>query len=194
MKLNAGCGRDYRNGYFNIDINPSVKSDALMSAHNLNFEDSFFEEIIALHLIEHLGFFKAKFFLSEAYRTLKDGGILILETPHIEKTFENFIKASDPSQREKILGWVYGSESSYQNHVYCFPLELLDSLIKESGFEIEKTEFYDYEPLRPAVKIYAVKKTSEKANKKSYLRKKALNEGKIDFSDELKAAEFEKTL
>ena len=194
MRLNVGCGRDYKIGYVNIDINPSVKSDAVMSAHDLKFEDSLFEEIIASHLIEHLGFFKAKFFLSEAYRTLKEGGVLILETPYIEKTFENFLKASNPSEREKILGWVYGSESAYQNHLYCFPLELLDSLLKEAGFEIEKTEFYDYEPLRPAVRICALKKTSEKANKKSYLRKKALNEGKMDFSDESAAAEFEKRL
>ncbi|GAB4031877.1 MAG: hypothetical protein Fur0012_09750 [Elusimicrobiota bacterium] len=193
MKLNAGCGRDYLEGWINIDINPSVKADFYMPAYELNFEDGIFEEIRASHLIEHLGFFKSKYFLSEAYRTMRDGGRLLIETPHIEKTFENFLSARSPKEREIVLGWVYGSETAWQNHLYCFPLELLDSLLCSAGFSIAQKEFYDYEPLRAAVRIKAHKKSSVEKDRISALRKKALKDGKVDFSDEISMAEIERT-
>lgn len=187
-----GCGSDYLEGWVNIDINPSLKCDFVMSAHNLDFGNESFEEIKALQVIEHLGFFKTKYFLSEAYRTLKDGGILLIETPYIEKTFENFLKASSPQEREKILGWVYGSESLYQTHIYCFPLELIESLLSKAGFEKRKLQIYDYEPLRPALRIEAVKKKNERCDLICELRKKTLKEGAVNFSDELSLAETEK--
>lgn len=184
MKLNAGCGHNYIDGWVNIDINPSLKTDAIMSIHDLDFKDEIFDEIRAIHVIEHIGFFKSKYFLSEAYRTLCDGGILILETPHIEKSFENFINAQSPSEREIILGWIYGSESKWNNHLYCFPVELLESLLKEAGFEINKKEFYDYQPLRPAVRMIAYKRKSPEKDRLCLIRKKALKSGEIDFTDE----------
>lgn len=193
MKLNAGCGRAYLEGWINLDINPSVKADVYMPAYDLNFEDGFFEEIKASHLIEHLGFFRTRYFLSEAYRTMRDGGLLIVETPHIEKTFENFLSARLPAERESILGWVYGSETAWQNHLYCFPLELLDSLLCSAGFIIDQKEFYDYEPLRPAVRIKAHKKSSADKDRIAALRKKTLKEGKVNFSDEISMAEIERT-
>ncbi len=184
MKLNAGCGHNYIEGWINIDINPSLKTDAVMSMHDLDFKDEIFDEIMAIHVIEHIGFFKTKYFLSEAYRTLSNGGTLFLDTPHIEKTFENFINSKNPSEREIILGWVYGSESKWNNHIYCFPVELLESLIEEAGFVITQKEFYDYEPLRPSVKIKAYKKKSPKKDRLCLIRKEALKSGKIDFTDE----------
>ncbi len=192
MKLNAGCGKNYLKEWINIDINPSIKCDFVMSAHNLEFENETFEKVMALHVIEHLGFFKTRYFLSESYRILKDGGNILIETPHIEKAFENFLKAETASEREIILGWIYGSESLYQNHLYCFPLELLERLISQAGFEVVRTEFYDYEPLRPAVRIEAIKKKNARFDELCELRKKVLKDEKLDFSDELSLAEAEK--
>lgn len=192
MKLNAGCGKNYIENWINIDINPLLKCDFVMSAHNLEFENETFEKVMALHVIEHLGFFKTKYFLSESYRVLKDGGGILIETPHIEKTFENFLKAKTSLEREIILGWIYGSESLYQNHLYCFPLELLEKLVSQAGFDKIRIEFYDYQPLRPAVRIEAVKKKDACFDRLCELRKKILKEGKPDFSDELSMAETEK--
>jgi len=174
MKLNVGCGYEKLDGYINIDINPLLKPDYAMPAYNLDFNDSVFNEILAKQVIEHLGFFKTKYFLSEASRTIKKDKFLIIETPHIEKSFENFLNAKNQEDRERVLGWIYGSETEYMNHLYCFPVELMEKLFDEFGFEILKIEYYDYEYMRPSVRYTAIKK---KDYEKSNFRKKLVENG-----------------
>ena len=91
MKLNVGCGYRKLEGYINIDTDKNVKPDFVMDAYDLDFDDAKFNEVRAAQVIEHLGFFKTKYFLSEASRTLKKDKYLIIETPHIEKSFELFL-------------------------------------------------------------------------------------------------------
>ena len=74
MKLNIGCGYNCLDGWLNVDISPDSAADRLMPAHDLDFHDGSVSEIKALQLIEHLGFFKARYFLSECWRVLEPGG------------------------------------------------------------------------------------------------------------------------
>ncbi|MEA3306519.1 MAG: hypothetical protein U9Q34_01895 [Elusimicrobiota bacterium] len=152
MKLNIGCGHNHLKGYINIDSNKDSLADKIMPAHCLDIKSESVMEIKALHLIEHLGFFKSKYFLSEAYRVLKPNGILTLETPYIEKSFENFLKGNR-SERESVLGWIYGSETEGMNHLYCFPVELIEEITEDAGFEIIKTKEFNYHPNRPALRF-----------------------------------------
>jgi predicted SAM-dependent methyltransferase len=194
MKLNIGSGAKFLDGYINIDINPKLKVDMVMDAWDLKFDNETADEIMAIHLIEHLGFFKAKYFLSECYRVLKDSGRLLIETPHIERSFEYFLKAKDKKEREIVLSWIYGSESKYMNHIFCFPVELIFDLASEFGFNIEKVEYYDYEFLRPAVKYSMVKIKEANKTEKSLYRKKLILNKIPDLEDELKLAEIEKDI
>jgi len=192
MKLNIGCGYKKMQGYLNIDINPQTKPDFVMSAYDLDFPNEHFNEIIASQVIEHLGFFKTKYFLSECSRVLKKEKFLIIETPHIEKSFEFFLSSQKPEERERILGWIYGSETEFMNHVYCFPVELMETLLKEFGFEIYKKEFYDYEYLRPAVRYFCINKNPN--IQKAVLRKNMIKYGALKSLDEIYLAEFEKII
>jgi len=81
MKLNLGCGEDYKEGYINVDNNPEIKADKYF-----NFEDIFplkdnsFEYIHANLVIEHLDdFFKV---MKELKRILTPNGILHIRVPH----------------------------------------------------------------------------------------------------------------
>ncbi len=152
MKLNIGCGYNYLKGYINIDSSKDPLADKIMQAQCLDIKSDVALEIKALHVIEHLGFFRAKYFLSEAFRALKTGGSLIIETPYAEKSFENFSKGNK-SERESVLGWIYGSESEGMNHMYCFPVELIEEMMREAGFEIIKREYFNYHPNRPALRF-----------------------------------------
>ncbi|PIS47386.1 MAG: hypothetical protein COT17_03675 [Elusimicrobia bacterium CG08_land_8_20_14_0_20_51_18] len=194
MKLNSGCGLDYLDGYVNIDIDRKSKADKIMPAFDLDFENGIFEEILARQVIEHLGFFKTRYFMSEAYRTLSPGGVLKIETPNIEKSFENFLKAGNSGERELVLGWIYGGESEHMTHVYCFPVELMKRLAKESGFNVEKTEFYDYEYLRPAVRYLMIKEPSAEKFRKALLRRELLNLHFPKWGDESAMAEQEQLI
>ncbi|HBA61112.1 MAG TPA: hypothetical protein DCZ92_09895 [Elusimicrobia bacterium] len=187
MKLNIGCGYNRLEGWTNIDINPDSAADRVMPAHSLDFPDGSVSEIKALQLIEHLGFFKAKYFLAECWRVLEPGGGLLLETPDIEKTFSLFLDG-DHAVKEAALGWVYGSETPGMNHLYCFPAGLLSALLEEAGFEITGKEEFFYQPSRPALRFKAVKKPGEKAALNAALRRRLVGKGLAGLEDELEGA------
>ena len=190
MKLNIGCGYNRLEGYLNLDSSPASAADRLMPAHDLEFESCSVSEIKALQLVEHLGFFKTKFFLSECWRVLKPGGTLRIETPYIEKTFELFL-AGDRRVKEAALGWVYGSETPGMNHLYCFPKELLAEPLAGAGFEIESAEEFLFQPYRPALRFDAAKKDGEKPALNSALRRRLLDEHLADLTCELEGAGLE---
>lgn len=192
MKLNAGCGYNKIEGYINIDINADVKPDYVMDVCYLDFEDETFNEVLAKDVVEHLGYFRTKYFLSEAFRVLRKDKFLIIETPDIEKTFKLFLEACNQIDREKILGWVYGSETKYMSHKYCYPVELMESLLIESGFEVYKKEFFNYDHLRPSVRYISIKVKREK--EKSIFRRLMVKNGVLNIEDEIYLSEFEKVI
>lgn len=193
MKLNIGCGYGYLRGYVNVDSSRDSLADQFMEAHQLGFDDGSAEEIRAAQLIEHLGFFKAKYFLAECYRVLKDGGLLALETPHVEKTFREFLNGPRAA-REAALGWVYGSECPGMEHRYCFPVELLCELLAGAGFELEKKEYFEYQAHCPALRLAARKKGGPAADFEAALRREVALGKAVPFGDEYAASELEKLI
>lgn len=193
MKLNIGCGYTYLKGYVNIDSEEGSVADRRMEAHSLYFDDGSAEEIKADQLIEHLGFFKARYFLAECYRVLEPGGLLTIETPHIEKTFEEFLKG-DRAVRESALGWVYGSECRGMEHRYCFPAELLEELLAGAGFKLAKNETFDYQPHRPSLRLAARKMGGPAADLEAALRRELVLGGAVPFGDEYAVSELEKLI
>ncbi len=193
LKLNIGCGYERLDGWLNLDSGPASAADRLMPAHDLAFPAGSAAQVRAAQLIEHLGFFKAKYFLSECRRVLKPGGALLLETPHIERTFELFL-SGDTRAREAALGWVYGSETPGMGHVYCFPKDLLLELLDEAGFEAAAPEEFLYQPGRPALRVRAVRREGERPALACALRRRLLDERIAVPADELCAAGLERTV
>ena len=190
MKLNIGCGYNRLEGWLNADNSADSAADSLMEAHDLRLENASAEEIKALQLVEHLGFFKTKYFLSECWRVLETGGTLTLETPDIEKTFSVFL-AGDAAAREAALGWVYGPETAGMGHVYCLPKELLLELLAEAGFETRAATEFLFQPHRPALRFEAVKKDAERAALNAALRRRLLDKGLAIFGCEEESAGLE---
>lgn len=176
VRLNIGCGFGHLEGWVNIDKDPRSAADRLMQAWDLDFPDGSVTEIRALQLVEHLGFFKAAYFLSECWRVLRPGGELLLETPDIEKTFGIFL-AGDRTVREAALGWVYGAETPGMGHVYCFPADLLKEMLAGAGFTVNAAEEFMYQPSRPAMRLKALKAGGETAALAAALRRRLLDKG-----------------
>lgn len=90
-RLNIGCGKDYREGWLNVDLSPRVKADRYFDAFTFPWKlpSSHFEEVVVSHLVEHIphdvkgntgaGFFV---FFEEIYRILKLGGRVIVKVPY----------------------------------------------------------------------------------------------------------------
>ena len=71
------------------------KADIRLNIESINSDENKFDIVIANHVLEHVDEKKA---ISELYRVLKPGGILICQVPIIEgwsKTFENNLITSD---------------------------------------------------------------------------------------------------
>ena len=137
--VDLGCGECEfvellnQNGYcaIGIDDNQNVikKVNQLMSNINIICEraDKYLQEqadnsidvISSIHMIEHLGFEEILLFLKECYRTLKSGGILIIETPNpLNILIATYYFHLDPT------------------HVAPIPKELLHFYIEETGFKV----------------------------------------------------------
>lgn len=185
MKLNIGCGNDRRAGWVNIDSSPDSAADKVMPAENLDLPDGCAREIEALHLVEHLGYFRARYFLSECFRTLRPGGGLIIETPDILKACAAFAGAKGPEEREAQLGWIYGAETAGMGHRYAFPEELLKELARRAGFDIISTESRAYHPGRAALRFELRRHEEDRAaDCQASLRKAVMKAGLEDFSRE----------
>jgi len=94
MKLNLGCGSDYRQGYVNVDRIPGV-ADVV---HDLNvfpypWPDNSADEIVARHVLEHLEDIRKV--MDELWRILKPGGQLLIYVPH----FSHFQALTHPEHR-----------------------------------------------------------------------------------------------
>ena len=81
IKLNLACGKDYKQGFINIDRAANVKKDKQFDLETFPypFPESHADVIIAHHIIEHLD--DQQKFLEECFRILKKGGKLIIECP-----------------------------------------------------------------------------------------------------------------
>jgi len=94
MKLNLGCGSDYRQGYINVDRVSGV-ADVV---HDLNvfpypWPDNSADEVVARHVLEHLEDIRKV--MDELWRILKPGGQLLIYVPH----FSHFQALTHPEHR-----------------------------------------------------------------------------------------------
>jgi len=194
MKLNVGSGRRYELGYCNIDLFEDILADKQMSAINLSFPDNSCEEVKAIHVIEHMDFFKSLYALSEFFRVLQSNGVLIIETPDIEKAFQSYLKG-DYEQQKEILGWIFGIPHEGLQHMLCYPSKMLTEMLTKVGFnDIQEKRFYNNESI-PTLRIQCKKSSEENSFQViTHIRKRMLLENLIDFKDSFLAKEQEELL
>lgn len=85
MRLNVGCGRDYREGYVNIDISRDVKAEHYLDIRKdpLPFPDASVQEIYISGVLEQIGSNDEFLFcMQELGRVLAPGGKMRVIVPN----------------------------------------------------------------------------------------------------------------
>jgi len=189
MKLNLGCGGDYKEGYINVDAFDKTVADKIMYAYDLKFDDNTFNEIILYQLIEHLGIVGSIHCLSECFRVLKPGKKIIIETPDIKKSFEIYLK-NGREGRKNILPWIYGVDIPGMVHRFCYPDDLIDEILLQIGYKKIKKEYIEIDPYEPILKITCEKPVEyELYQKMSTFRKKLLENKIIEIDNQIESLE-----
>lgn len=110
IKLNIGCGTDYREGYINIDGSTSlIKVDKVIDISTQSLEDFFdensVEHIIANDIIEHHFHWEAVRILNECYQLLSKTGSIEIRVPDCE-----YIISSNSFSIERKLTLLFGGQ------------------------------------------------------------------------------------
>ncbi len=146
LKLNVGCGTDYKPGWVNIDNNSDnniQKLDLNWDLRNpLPFKDGTIDFIFNEHFMEHLtpdeGIKANKDFL----RVLKTGGVLRIATPDLAEVVDEYLNlplSKNPSIKRYNMEFIKTPAEllnmgfSWWGHKWLYDLEELERRLKEAG-------------------------------------------------------------
>jgi ubiquinone/menaquinone biosynthesis C-methylase UbiE len=103
LTLNLGAGTLNRErGEVGYDINLACKPDICGDASSLPFKDESFDDIKAVHVLEHIdNIVKA---MDECYRVLKKGGRFHVRVPH----FPHIGSIADPTHKRYFVSDTFG--------------------------------------------------------------------------------------
>lgn len=90
IRLNLGCGTDYKEGWINIDNNSDFNITKLDLnwdlSRGLPFPENSVDFIFNEHFLEHLSVEQGKVFLKSCLKVLKPGGVIRIAMPDLERT------------------------------------------------------------------------------------------------------------
>jgi ubiquinone/menaquinone biosynthesis C-methylase UbiE len=152
VKLNLGCGDKILDGYVNVDVaneRSGKQPDIICDVRNLNsFTDSYADEILAVHVVEHFWRWEVVQILKEWVRVLKPGGKMILECPNLKSACEEFLKDPDlnsgPGQEGQRTMWVFYGDPRWTDplmvHRWGYTPLSLAKVMHEAGLQDLKQE------------------------------------------------------
>lgn len=140
--IHYGCGAILKTGWINADMNP--KRDENYSSVSFNaagphpFPSNSFEYGYAEDFLEHLPQGDSLIFLYEAFRVLKEGGVLRLSFPGLEQVLAKHYPDGnfDTVYRAKIEAY------TQLGHFHFYSREELQTVSKFIGFS--KVDFAEY--------------------------------------------------
>lgn len=161
MRINIGCGTDWRSGYVNIDCEPWEKVRERAEAQGLGtfllegatflcadvreglpFADDTVTEAIANEFLEHLASTELWWFLRDLRRAMSEGGTFAGTTPDIEATFALYVERSQCEWDAEATSGIFAEpwENYLHNmahgwgHRCIFTAPMLQHVLTDAGF------------------------------------------------------------
>ena len=147
IKLHIG-GREVRQGWYILDVNPAPHVDYVGNCNDLSFlDDATCSEVYASHVLEHLGYNgELQAVLKDIHRVLKPQGRLRVSVPDLEILCRLFV---DPrlniNGRFHVMRMMYGGRTdAHDVHHSGLTWEFLGGFLQEAGFrEIKRVEEFN---------------------------------------------------
>lgn len=146
VRLNLGCGDKILDGFINVDVAPSRGGrhpDVQCDVRTLDqFGIEYADEIMAIHLIEHIDRWEVAGVLKRWREVLKTGGKLILETPNLisacKALLADPVNAARPGKSGQMTMWPLYGDPSWRDplmmHKWLYTPHSLAELLLEAGF------------------------------------------------------------
>jgi len=141
-KLHVGCGRNYLPGWINADISP--RADLIIFLERkLPFKSGFLERIYSEHVLEHVPYETAVYFLKEAKRTLQTGGVIRIAMPDLDDLIDGYQKdwrrfdwVNWPAHRFiKTRAEMINIAFRWWGHRHLYNREELERALRDAGFK-----------------------------------------------------------
>ena len=136
IKLNLGCGNNWKEGYINLDVDKKVKADKHIDfiKKGIPFKNNSIEEIYCKNLFEHIP--NPLEFLLEIKRVLIPNGRAIIITSNASYIIYHF-------PRKKAYHDSYNINRKLEDqHYFLFQKGHLIAFTKKAGLKLRKLEYY----------------------------------------------------
>lgn len=146
VKLNVGCGTDYKEGWVNIDNNAHENIERLDINWDLRkplpFEDNSVDFIFNEHFLEHLTVDEGQAVIKDFMRVLKPGGVVRIATPDLSVTVDKYLNVpidEDPTIKTFHLDFIQTRAERLNiafrawGHQWLYDWEELDRRLREAG-------------------------------------------------------------
>lgn len=141
MKLNVGCGGRRIEGYRGVDVVAERSAAEIIAPANaIPLPDASVDEIMAIHLIEHVHVWEAPDLLREWHRLLKPGGLLVLELPDLMKFCRNIVEGYTLAGKHPDQAGLWGAygdprfRDPFMSHKWGYTFKSLRPMVAECGF------------------------------------------------------------
>lgn len=142
--LDVGCGGGFTSKLYvkegNIVIGVEIFKDSLREAKKVldgvimqdierewGIKSKSFDVVVMSAILEHV--YRTDFVIQEAYRVLKDDGMLLLAVPNIA-----FLNSRILLLLGRGVGWI----SPRHDHIRVYTKHLLETVLKDNNFKVEK--------------------------------------------------------
>lgn len=141
MKLNVGCGGRSIPGYTGVDaVAERTAAEIVARADAIPLADASVDEIMAIHLIEHVHLWESPKLLAEWFRLLKPGGLLVLELPDLVKCCRNIVEGYTLAGKHPDQAGLWGlfgdprKEDPFMGHKWGYTFKTLRPIVASVGF------------------------------------------------------------
>ena len=141
-KLNLGCGKDYKQGFVNVDIRADVGADLVHDVTKpFPLRENSVSEVIAQDVFEHLTKEQQSSLFRELFRLLSKSGTLHVRIPNNEDIWERF--SNDPDTRNLFLFGDTSESGIWGSHKSGHTPSSFAELAAISGFRLLKYSAVD---------------------------------------------------